>query len=79
MRSSQSSPADRREFLRSCARWSVCGTLAGAVAVLAARGRIRPLSDACLDALPCGGCDGFGRCTLPAAVAARSQPGGSRL
>ena len=61
---------DRREFLRTCGRWTVLALLGGAALALARQGKLQPLNAACLGALPCGGCPAFARCDLPAARAA---------
>ncbi|MBE7503110.1 MAG: hypothetical protein HS113_23070 [Verrucomicrobiales bacterium] len=67
---------DRREFLRSCGRWTGLTLLGGMVVTFARQGKLQPLNEACLSSQPCGGCPVLGRCEFPAAVAGRRQIGG---
>jgi len=69
-------PADRREFLRTCGRWTAVFVLAGGVIELARRRRIQPLSEACLAPRPCAGCAVLAGCEFPAAIAARATEAG---
>ncbi|MBK9139877.1 MAG: hypothetical protein IPM17_14095 [Verrucomicrobia bacterium] len=66
-------PVNRREALRSTARWLALLGL-GAGAVMLGRGSLRA---GCAGLSPCGGCGELARCGLPRAVAARRQTLGS--
>ncbi|MCZ7635338.1 MAG: hypothetical protein M5U12_04375 [Verrucomicrobia bacterium] len=67
---------DRREFLRSCGRWTGVTLLGAMVVTFARQGKLQPLNEACLVSKPCGGCPVLGRCELPAAMAGRRPTGG---
>lgn len=67
-------PANRREFLRDCARYPLLVGL-GVLGVTLAGRRGDPASAApCVKARVCRDCAAFAGCALPEAKAARQEP-----
>lgn len=67
---------NRREFLRQAARNVAAGglVLGMGLLVLSERGTAR--ADDCVRTIACGGCEAYGRCTLPRARASRGADDG---
>ena len=72
----------RREFIKTCLRFSVGGGLIFAGIVLGTRNKTDDnKSEQCHISSPCGGCSQFSGCNLPKALVAReenSMEGGNR-
>jgi hypothetical protein len=59
----------RREFFRNIARHAAAGSLVAGISLLVLRSG--SASADCVKSIQCGGCDVFGECGLPRALAAR--------
>lgn len=70
MRFSLDPVENRREFLRSAARYGALGLM---VAVSAVLGRSRLRGQTCVNQGVCGGCAVFNRCGLPAALSVKQH------
>jgi hypothetical protein len=67
---------NRRELLRTAARWSVAAGIGGVCALLV-WGRRNSPDGPCIRPLACGNCDQFTDCQLPKAWQARRNSGGA--
>ncbi len=70
---------DRREFFRTCARYSVLTALGAAGGVLLTRNLRDKQSQTCVNTGICDGCGEFSACKLPQALSAKQKTALNRL